>query len=266
MQKTETCYQRNALIFGASKGIGYAIAKNLLINGFNVSISSRNKENLEKAEQKLKALKKEGSVISNLCDVTNLSEIDLTIENTLNKFKTIDVLINNCGGPPMASFDQLDLNEWQKSYELILRSSIYTSSKLSSLMVENKFGRIITVTSSIAREPTPMMVLSTTFRAGVTAFMKAISIQLAPKNVTVNIVSPGGVLTDRIHELVTKQAKINKKSFEEILSSSESAIPIGRLASPEEFAEIVGFLSSENSSYITGTTINVDGGLTKGIF
>ena len=266
MPEKENYYDKNAIIFGASKGIGFAIAKNLLLNGFNVSISSRNANNIKRAEDELNKLNTKGTVISGVCDVLNISDIENCIENTLGKFSNIDILVNNCGGPPMSSFDKIDLNIWQNSYELILRSSIFISSKIAPLMAKNKFGRIITVTSSVAREPSPLMVLSTTFRAGVTAFMKAISIQLAPDNVTVNIISPGGVLTDRINELVNKQASINKKSFKEILSQSESSIPMGRLATPDEFAEIVSFLCSKKGDYITGTTINIDGGLTKSIF
>ena len=266
MQEKENYFKKNAIIFGASKGIGFAIAKNLLLNGFNVSISSRNSSNLKEAEDKLNRLNTKGTVIATVCDVLKIDDIENCIQKTFDKFSNIDILINNSGGPPMSSFEKLDLKSWQNSYELILRSTIFISSKIAPVMSKNKFGRIITVTSSVAREPSPLMVLSSTFRAGVTAFMKSISIQLAPDNVTVNIISPGGVLTDRINELVNKQATINKKSFNEVLKQSESAIPIGRLASPDEFAEIVSFLCSDKGSYITGTTINVDGGLTKSIF
>ena len=132
-------------------------------------------------------------------------------------------------------------------------------------MEKNKWGRIITISSTVAKEPTPQMIISSSLRAGVISYMKSISKQLAPYGITVNVVCPGGVLTERVLDLTQKQAKNSSLPFEEVLKKNTSAIPLGRLARPEEFCEYILFLCSEKSSYITGTCLNVDGGLSRSI-
>ena len=132
-------------------------------------------------------------------------------------------------------------------------------------MQSQSWGRIINVTSTVAKEPSPGMILSATARAGLAAFSKALSIELAPAGITVNTVCPGGVLTDRLRGLLEIRSKNEGIPYDTLLEQSQKSIPIGRFASPEEFADYVVFLCSDRARYVTGTYVSVDGGLTKGL-
>ena len=199
-------------------------------------------------------------------DLSNAADIKKVYKFAADKMGKIDILINNAGGPKFGGLPALSEKDWQDAINLTLLSTIRMTSLVTPAMVERKWGRIVTVTSTIAKEPTATMILSATMRAGVTAFMKSLSIELAPKGVTANVVAPGGVLTDRIKELVKTKAELDKVPYEDLLRDNEKTIPFGRFATPEEFAGYVVFLCSEQARYITGTSLNVDGGLSKGIF
>lgn len=256
---------KTAIITGASEGIGRAIAENLAKNGAKILLISRDEKKLLKLKSYLK--KKYSSKVEILAgDVKDTTLSKKIVDNTKFFFGNCDILINNAGGPPPGSF--LDHSEeiWNEYFNQNLLSIIRLTKLVVPQMKKNKWGRIINVTSSLAKEPTPNMVLSATMRAGVSAFTKSISIELASKGITVNTVCPGGVLTNRLINLVKISAKSSNKPYKQLLKESESQIPIGRFASPEEFANTVTFLASEEGCYITGVSLMVDGGLTKSIF
>lgn len=256
---------RCALILGASKGMGKAIARGLAGESVHVCIVARGKEALEQAAADIHSLSN-ASVFSMAADLSECGDIEEAYKFACDRMGKVDILINNAGGPKFGAFQGLSEKDWMDSINLTLLSTIRMTSLAVPEMIERKWGRIVTITSTIAKEPTSTMIMSSTMRAGVTAFMKSLSIDLASQGVTANVVAPGGVLTDRIRELVRTKAQMDGVPYEDLLRDNEKSIPFGRFATPEEFAGYVVFLCSEQARYITGTALNVDGGLSKGIF
>ncbi len=256
---------KSAIITGASAGIGKAIAENLAASGVNLLLISRNEKKLINLRNNLK---KKFSIKAEYMpgDVKDPELLERIIKESKTKFSGCDILINNAGGPPPGSFLDHEDKVWNEYFNQNLLSIIRLSKLAVPQMKKKKWGRIINITSSLAKEPTSNMVLSATMRAGVSAFAKSISIELAPKGITVNTLCPGGVLTSRLTSLIKASAKGTNKTYKQLLKNSESQIPIGRFASPKEFANSVSFLASDEGRYITGVTLMVDGGLTKSIF
>ena len=166
----------------------------------------------------------------------------------------------------MANLSDTKDEDWKSAFDLNLMSVIRFTSEFSGPMIDKGWGRILNVTSTLAKEPSSPMVLSATMRAGVSAFTKSVSYDLADKGVTINTICPGGVLTDRLTNLVQQSSSSQGISYEEALANSQKSIPIGRFASVEEFSEIATFLISDQGGYLTGISLMADGGLTKGIF
>jgi 3-oxoacyl-[acyl-carrier protein] reductase len=256
---------RVAIITGASSGIGFAAAKGLALQGVNLVLVSRTEDKLKNAQAEILALADvEVEIFSG--NVTDKYLSQKVVDLAMSKWGKIDILINNAGGPPMGSFLEHEDDVWDEALDQNLKSVIRFTRSVSPIMIKNKWGRIINITSTLAKEPTPLMVLSATARAGVSAFSKSISAELAEYGITINTLCPGGVLTDRLHSLLVTAAEKQEKSYDDVLKMSQATIPIGRFAEPEEFADMLVFMASERARYITGTTVMVDGGLTKGIF
>lgn len=254
-----------AVITGASKGMGNSIAVALAQEGVKVLLVARN---IDILRSETEILTKQGYLAAYLQgDVTDerLPEKVLSCIHE-NWNDTPDILINNAGGPPPGSVLQHTENVWQSAIEMNLLSVIRFTRAVLPGMKEKKWGRIVSITSTVAKEPSPAMVLSATLRAGVSAFTKAISAEFASDNITINVICPGGVLTQRLSDLLTQNAEVTKRAYEEVLSESQQMIPAKRFADPSEIANTVVFLCSKAASYITGTSIMVDGGLTKSYF
>ncbi len=254
-----------AVITGASKGMGQAIAQSLASEGVKVLLIARN-ESLLKTE--IESLTNQGYTAAYLIgDVTDLLLPEKVLELVKKKWAdTPDILINNAGGPPPGSVLQHTESVWRSAIEMNLLSVIRFTSAVLHGMKEKKWGRIVSITSTVAKEPSPAMVLSATLRAGVSAFTKAISAEFASDNITINVICPGGVLTQRLSDLLTQNAAVTKRTYEEVLNESQQMIPAKRFADPSEIANTALFLCSNGASYITGTSIMVDGGLTKSYF
>ena len=257
---------KSALVYGASSGIGKAIAYGLANQGVDLCLVSRSIDRLEIIKKDILKQYPQQQVSIFSADISLKEQLLSSLEFAYQKYNGIDILINNGGGPKLMPFDDITDSIWNDSINLIFKSAVFATTFVAKRMKKKKFGRIITISSTLAKEPTPQMVLSSSLRAGVIAFMKSISTQLAPDGITVNVVSPGGVLTQRVKDLAEQEANIKSKSYSEIIEEKNSLIPINRLATPEEFVEYIIFLCSENSSYITGTNLNVDGGLSKSSF
>ena len=245
-----------AVVTGASKGMGLGIVKEFLLEKMNVLMISRNGE-------RLKELNKGGNLEILAGDVSDVELPKKALNLVLKKWGKVDILINNAGGPPADSFLNHNEKAWESALQTNLMSVVRFSKEFTPIMKKNNWGRIVSITSTIAKEPSPLMVLSATARAGVAAFSKAISTELAVNNITVNVICPGGVLTDRLISLVKNRAELEKRPYEEVLKESEKSIPIQRFATVEEIAGTVSFLCSEKGRYITGVQLSVDGGLTK---
>ena len=254
-----------ALVTGGSSGIGKATALALAAEGCNVCILARDTAKLESAATEIRAVTS-ANVFGLSGDVADAVGMAAHLDEVRRRLGPIDILVNNAGGPPPGSFLEHDDARWAETLERNFMSVVRLSRAVSPSMKERRWGRILNVTSTIAKEPTPAMVLSASARAAVSAFGKAISSELASFNITVNTVCPGGVDTERVANLMAQTAQREGKQMEEILNRSVAMIPAQRLATPAEIAALMAFLASEQASYLTGLSLMADGGLTKGVF
>jgi len=253
------------LITAASLGIGKAVAELFAQEGCKIAISSRSKSNLLSVSKEIKD-KYSVEPFWSVCDLNKQKDIENTYSAVSQHFGTVDILVNNCGGPLPGVFQQLEEEEWNSAYEQVLLSVIRFSKLVLPGMMSKNWGRIINLTSISVKQPIDNLVLSNTLRAGVTGLTKSLSNEVAKFNITVNNVAPGMTLTRRLYELAVIEAKEKGKSHEEVLVEMAKRVPINRLARPEEIATVVVFLASKQASYVTGTTIQVDGGYVKNIY
>jgi 3-oxoacyl-[acyl-carrier protein] reductase len=236
---------RVALVTGASKGLGLGVAQALTREGVRVAISSRSRERIERAAASIGAR----GFVHDAADIDGAAELVGQVEAELGP---IDVLVTNSGGPP-ASADALSFStdQWRAAYEMLLVGQISLIEAALPGMRERRWGRVLSLSSTVAREPIPILVLSAAHRAGLLAALKTLSRQVASDGVTVNTLLPGVIATDRAHELGADSP------------GSLANIPLGRLGTVEEFAAAAAFLCSEPAAYITGTTLAVDGGASR---
>jgi len=256
---------KTVLITASSMGIGKAVAEMFAEEGCKIAISSRSKENLLSTAKELKdkyAIEPFWSV----CDLNKQKDIENTFSAVSAHFRNIDILVNNCGGPVPGLFQQLEEEDWNNAYEQVLLSAVRFSKLVLPGMMASNWGRIINLTSISVKQPVDNLILSNSLRAGVTGFTKSLSNEVAKFNITVNNVAPGMTLTARLYELAVVEAKEKGKSHEEILVEMAKRIPLNRLARPEEIASVVVFLASKQASYVTGVTIQVDGGYIKSVY
>ena len=254
-----------AIVCGASKGMGLAIVENLASNGINVMMIARTEEKLQLESKKINQNGGKTAYLAGDLSDKNLPE--KTIDAVLEEWGEYpDILVNNTGGPKPGKIIDFEDEDWDFAYQLCLMSFVRFTKTVIPHMEKKKWGRIINITSTVAKEPSSSMVLSASFRAGISALTKAISSDLAPNNITINTICPGGVLTERLYSLIEQQSKKTNIPVDELIKENQKKIPIDRFADPAEIANVVEFLASEKSSYLTGTSIDVDGGLTKSYF
>ncbi|MBW4633067.1 MAG: SDR family oxidoreductase [Iphinoe sp. HA4291-MV1] len=257
--------EKVALVLAASKGLGRASATALAAEGANVIIGARNQQQLEKTAQEIQH--HSGSrVLAVPVDVTKIEEVEAIVAATVQEFGRIDILVNNAGGPPFGKFDTFDDRHWQAAFELNLLSTVRFSRLVLPYMRQTGSGRIINIVSVSVKTLLEDSVLSTSFRMGVVGLAKLLSDELGPYNITVNNVAPGIILTERVRSVVLKEKLAQGMSEEEALNDTAKTIPLHRVGKPEELAALVAFLASEQAGYITGTTIQVDGGLVRSIY
>ncbi|RWR12430.1 SDR family oxidoreductase [Siminovitchia fortis] len=254
---------KKALVMASSQGLGKAIAEQFVREGTDVMIASRSEDQLKQVANELNRLQG-GKVEYIRCDITNPDDIRRTVKHTVDVFGRIDILINNAGGPPAGSFEDLNDQDWQRSFELNLLSYIRVIREALPFLKE-KGGRIINIASSSIREPIPGLILSNTFRLGIVGLSKTIADEFAKYNILVNTVGPGRIATERVEHLDEAHAQREGVSVDEIKARSKKDIPLGRDGKPEEFAKVVVFLASEGNTYMTGSTFVVDGGKLRSI-
>ncbi len=236
---------KNALVCGASQGLGKAIAKALCEEGAHVAIVSRNEENLRKTTQEIGAEYYFG------CDFSVKGQVKTLLSRVEKKLSSVDILVTNTGGPPKAEFLELSAEQWQDSFQNLWMSTVELIQAVLPEMKTRKWGRVLLLTSLAAKEPLSKLTVSNSLRAGLLGLMKTLSLETAAFGVTVNALMPGFMDTERLRELG-------------ILSPIISQIPLQRLGRPEELAWLTAFLASEKASYITGQAIACDGGYLKG--
>jgi len=255
---------RIAMVVASSKGLGKAAALELAKEGAQVVVSARGQEELVATADEIR--QQTGSpVLAIPADVTHPAEIEALVRAAEQELGQIDILVNNAGGPPPGQFTDMADDDWLAAINLNLLSTIRLTRLVLPGMRRRQWGRIVNITSFSVKQPSATLILSNTARAGVVAMAKTLSRQVAADGITVNNVCPGYFLTDRMRNVARADARNEGKKPEDIIARWESAIPVGRLGSPEELAALITFLASERASYITGCTIQVDGGMLSGL-
>ena len=253
-----------ALVAGASKGLGFAVASALAAEGALVSISSRDEKAIADAAARIQR-ETGGRVMSAAVDVRSVDAIDRWVQSTADRFGGIDALMTNSGGPPAGAAIAFDDTAWQDAAELLLFSVVRMVRVTVPHMKTRGGGAFLMSTSSSVKEPNPILGLSTVLRASVAALAKTLSIELAPLNIRVNQIVPGRIDTDRVRELDQFSATRQGIDAGQAKAKSTGTIPLGRYGEPEEFGRVGAFLLSPAASYMTGATVQVDGGAIKSI-
>lgn len=253
-----------AVVGASSKGLGRAIAFGLAYEGARVTICARDNEVLEQTADEIRE-KTETEVLAIPTDVSQPDQVEVLIARTISHFGGIDILVNNAGGPRAGRFDDLTAEDYHEAVNLNLMSTINLSRAVVPWMRKRGGGRIINLTSVSVKQPVDGLMLSNMARTGVIGFAKTLATELAPDKILVNNVCPGIIFTDRIKQLASVRAEESGITYDEALENMTANIPLGRIGDPEELANLVVFLASEKSSYITGTTIQVDGGMVRSL-
>ena len=247
----------------SSAGLGKATALAFAHEGAKLVITGRDAQRLQQAKQDIEKVS-EHSVLAVQMDVSSAEDIDRLVKTVIDTHETIHVLVNNAGGPPPGFFWETDDEEWQKAFELTLMSSVRLTRAFIPYMRKQRWGRVLNITSSTVKQPIDQLLLSNSIRLSVVGWAKTLSNQLASEGVLINNVCPGWTVTERVTRLTEAKAEANKTSAADEVEAIASKIPMKRLGTPEEFANVVVFLGSERASYVTGVSIQVDGGSTAG--
>jgi 3-oxoacyl-[acyl-carrier protein] reductase len=253
---------KRALVLGGNRGIGFGIAKALAGEGADVLIAARDPERLAAAKTELRATAS-GTIASAEIDLQKTAELTGFAERITNSFGPIDILINNTGGPPYGGASNRPLNEWRSSFDNMVLSIIALTDALLPGMRARRWGRIVTVISSGVIQPIPILAISNSLRAAVVGWSKTLSSEVAADNVTVNILVPGRIDTERVRLTDEAVAKKEGLAVDKVQARSFATIPMGRYGSPEEMGATAAFLCSEQASYMTGTMVRVDGGIVR---
>ncbi|MDH3603636.1 MAG: SDR family oxidoreductase [Candidatus Tectomicrobia bacterium] len=256
---------RVALVAASSKGLGKACALGLAREGVRVALCARDETVLEQTANDI--AEATGAQVSwQRADMSSAEDILELVETTRARFGKIDILVTNAGGPPPGSFLEFTDEDWLSALNLNLMSTIRLIRAVLPQMQEQKWGRIVNITSVTVKQPIEVLLLSNVSRAGVVTLSKTLSNQLAKDNVLINTVCPGIILTDRVDQLTHNMAQAQNISQDDALQNYVQPVPMGRPGQPSEFADLVVFLSSERCSYMTGTVTQIDGGLVQGYF
>ncbi|MCW1411397.1 SDR family oxidoreductase [Rhizobium sp. 1AS11] len=254
---------KTALVLGAGGGLGGAIAKTLAVEGARIAVADINREAAEKTVTDIRTVG--GLAMPLQWDLAELGVIEPNLAAIEKQLGSVDVLVNITGGPPPTLVSGQSAESWRKYFDSMVLSVIAISDAVLPKMREKNWGRIITSTSSGVVAPIPNLGLSNSLRMSLLGWSKTLAGEVGRDGVTVNVVLPGRVATQRITFLDEQKAKREGKAVEEVSAASTASIPVGRYGEPQEYADVVAFMASSRASYLTGSVIRVDGGLISSV-
>lgn len=249
-----------ALVGGASSGLGAAVAEALAAEGAQIALAARRRELLDAVAERCRAAgaPRAAGFVYDQSDPASGSAL---VRDVAAAFGPIEVLVLNGGGPKPGTFTQVGGADWDAAYALVLKSALVLVDAVLPAMRERRWGRIVALTSAAVKQPMAQIVLSNAFRTGLVAALKTLSSEIAAEGITVNAIATGRVMTERLAEIYAGEG-----GREGAMARGSQGVPIGRPATPEEFAPLVAFLCGTGASYVTGQTIAIDGGLVAGTF
>ncbi len=254
---------KRALVTGASRGLGFAAARGLALEGCDVAINSRDTQKLRTAARIL-AGEAGVKVIAVPGDVADPAAPEKLIRQTVESLGGLDLLVTNAGGPPAGAFESFDDETWQQAVELSFLSHVRLIRAALPHLRQSDAASVLTITSYSVKQPIPNLVLSNSIRAATVGLTKTLALELGSDGIRFNSILPGWTETDRVYELMRYRAKVSGKTIEEEIAKQMINSPLGRMATPEEFANAAVFLVSPAASYITGVMLTLDGGMYKG--
>jgi len=257
---------RAAAVAASSQGLGFACALELAREGASVAICSRDTGRIQDAARRIREAVGDANVHTAVADLSRDEDCRRFVDDAAAHFGRLDILVTNSGGPAPGSLDQVSLDDLRRGVETSLVGPIVMMNAAVPHLRAQKWGRIVNILSISAKQPRTSLLVSSTVRPGVMGFAKTISIDLAQDGITVNNVAPGYTRTERLDELAEHLSKTHGKSVEEVFAEWERTIPAHRLGRPEELATVVVFLCSARASYVTGCTLQVDGGSIQSLF
>lgn len=253
-----------AVVAAASRGLGRAVAEALAAEGTRIAICARDAARLEAAAVHIRQ-RTGAEVLAEVADVTRADDVHRFVEQAFARWGRVHIGVVNAGGPPAKEFSAIALEDWDRAIELNLMSAVHFARELLPRMRQQKWGRLIFMTSVAVKQPIEGLLLSNAVRSAVTGLAKSLANECGRDNVLVNTACPGYTLTERLEELAAGQAAQKNIPREKIYEAWQAQVPLGRLGRPEEFGAVVAFLASEKASYITGTNVVVDGGWVRSL-
>lgn len=248
-----------ALVTAASKGMGKASALTLAEEGARVAICARTEADVRAAADDIRA-KTGADVFWMRADVTRADEVKAFVAKTIERFGGVDILVANAGGPPRGTLEEMTDEQWHAAYDVTVVSVVRLIREVLPSMRARRWGRILTIQSVSVKQPVDGLLLSNATRPGVAGLMKTLVPDLGKDNITINVVCPGPILTDRY----LGGARHAGVPVEEYVARGAATIPLRRIGTPQEFANVIAFLASERASYVTGVVLPVDGGVVRG--
>jgi 3-oxoacyl-[acyl-carrier protein] reductase len=256
---------KSAIITGASRGLGFAVAKILASEGVNLVLNARNAASLEESAQKLRVAHTV-EVFPVAGDITDRAMPAQLMDSVKSRLGGLDLLVTNAGGPPVGSFESFSDSDWEKAVELSFLCHVRLIRAAIPLLKLSPVASILTITSFSVKQPLPNLILSNSIRSATVGLTKSLSQELGPAGIRVNSILPAWTKTERVQELMNARAKANQTSVEEEITKLTFESSLGRLASPEEFANVAVFLLSPAASFLTGVMLSVDGGFYRATY
>jgi 3-oxoacyl-[acyl-carrier protein] reductase len=251
--------RRVAVVMAGSRGLGRACAEALADDGLDLVVCARGAEALEATATELRG--RGAAVTTVVADLSEAADVERVVVTAQEAYGRLDVLVVNAGGPPAGTFRELDDAAFQAGFELTQMSAVRAIRAAVPLMTAAGGGRILVIGSSSVRSPIGHLVVSNTFRPGLNGLVKSLAVELAPLGITVNMVSPGKIATDRLRSMEERVAAEHGTSVQEVRRSAVARIPAGRLGEPRELGDAVAYLASERAAYVTGQSLLIDGGM-----